>query len=203
MTIVAAGSVSVFFEEVVGDALRCRRVDATDGTTSYIVSLLTDYTKPDERAEEALDRPLSFLLDEALHTPAPAERFERLRSLGDGVLYGCGFFGEHFEARGVEKRYLIGIGTTAYGNAASMLRRNGKEDEGVKTLDIFGELADKFASFVAVISYIADSTIATGATSSRSVLNVYERWLRTGSERLAQSLTSHGFVPTRGPRGVQ
>ena len=202
MSIVAAGSVSGFFQEVVDDALRVRRLDATDGTTSYLVSLLSDYAKPDERAEAALDRPLAFLLDEALHTQPSAERFERLRSLGDGVLYGCGFFSDHFHARGVDQSYLFGIGSTAYGTAASMLRRN-VDDDGAATLDIFGELASNFSDFVAVLADVADNTIAMSTSSSKNVLKMYERWLKTGSERLAQSLSTHGLVPTRGPKGVQ
>src|SRR6202789_1829833 len=164
--IVAAGSVSEFFLEVVEDAIKARRVEATDGATSYLVCLLSDYAKPDERAEEPLERPLSFLLDEALHTVEPGARFDRLRALGDGVLYACGFFGEHFEARGVATGYVMGIGTTAYGAASSMLRvpprsearsgpvlparvPNGADE--ATPLDIYGELSSKFHVFVEVI----------------------------------------------------
>jgi hypothetical protein len=96
MPIVAARSVSLFFSEVVVDALRVQRVEATEGATRYLVGLLTDYAHPDVRADQTLDRPLTLLLDEAVHVADPAERFERLRTLGDGVLYGCGFFGDHF-----------------------------------------------------------------------------------------------------------
>ena len=32
--------------------------------------------------------------------------------------------------------------------------------------------------------------------SPRGLLKVYERWLKTGSERLASALTSRGVVPT-------
>jgi hypothetical protein len=201
MGIVAADSVSDFFLEVVEDAIKARRVEATGGATSYLVSLLTDYAKPDERAEEAMERPLSFLLDEALHTVAPAERFDRLRALGDGVLYTCGFFGDHLEARGVDQGYVIGIGSTAYGAASSMLRLP-TEEERARALDIYGELATKFAIFVDVLTDVADATIAQGTATSRGMLKVYERWLRTGSERLAQTLSSHGLVPTRGTKGV-
>jgi len=201
MGIVAAGSVNGFFLEVVEDAIKARGVDATGGATSYLVSLLADYTRPDERAEEAMDRPLSFLLDEALHTPAPAERFDRLRALGDGVLYTCGFFGESLEARGVDQGYVIGIGTTAYGAASSMLRvPRESEDE---RLDVFGELAAKFASLVEVLSEVADATVAQGVASSQGVLKLYERWLKTGSDRLAQALSANGVVPMRGCKVVQ
>lgn len=195
--IVAAQSVSKFFCEVVEDAMRARRVDATDGATHYLVALLADYARPDGRAGETLERPLTLLLDEALRSPEPAERFERLRTIGDGVLYGCGFFGDHFEARGVDARYLHGLGTRAYGAASAMLRR-GSDESGP---DLFAELAENFDIFVNVVTDVADATITMGMESSRGLLKVYERWLRTGSERLASALTSRGVMPTRGAKG--
>ena len=201
--IVAAGSVSEFFLEVVEDAIKARKVEATDGATSYLVCLLTDYAKPDVRAEEPLDRPLSFLLDAALHTVEAGPRFDRLRALGDGVLYACGFFGEHFEARGVDSAYVMGIGTTAYGAASSMLRvpASAKPAEG-SAPDIYGELASKFRDFVQVLTEVADATSAQSASNSKQVLKLYERWLKTGSDRLAQALGAHGLVPGRGAKGV-
>ena len=195
LTIIAADSVSGFFEEVVLDAIKSRHVEATGGATSYLVGLLADYAHPDPRAGEALARPLAFLLDEALHTPEPAERFERLRTLGDAVLYSCGFFGDHFEARGLDQRYLFGIGTTAYGGAGAMLQAS---KDG-----LFAELAAKFGVFVDVLTDVADSTTAMGAGTPQTLLKVYERWLKTGSDKLAHALTQHGLVPVRGPKGAQ
>lgn len=199
MPILTARSVSHFFCEAVEDAIRLRGVTATDGATQYIVALLADYAHPQRRAEEALERPLTLLLDEALHVGDRAERFERLRTLGDGVLYGCGFFGDHFEARGVDSRYLHGLGTCAYGAASSMLRLGVDEGTGP---DLFAELAENFDTFVDVLTEVADSTLAMGAESSRGLVKAYERWLKTGSERLACALTSQGVLPTRGPKGV-
>jgi hypothetical protein len=199
MTIVAAQSVSHFFGDVVEDSLRLRGIEATDGATRYLVALLADYAHPDHRAGEALERPVALLLDEALRASDPAERFERLRTLGDGVLYGCGFFGDHFEARGVDAKYLHVLGTRAYGAASSMLRRGPESSAGP---DLFAELAQKFGGFVAVLTDVADSTIAMGTETSRGLLKIYERWLKTGSDRLASALTSRGVMPTRGTRGV-
>ena len=199
MSIVAAQSVSHFFVDVVEDAIRLRGVEATEGATQYLVAMLADYAHPDPRAGEALDRPLTLLFDEAVRAPDPAERFERLRTLGDGVLYGCGFFGDHFEARGVDAKYLHGLGTRAYGAASAMLRRGPHEPSGP---DLFAELAGKFEAFVAVLTDVADSTIAMGTETSRGLLKVYERWLKTRSDRLASALTSRGVVPTRGAKGV-
>jgi hypothetical protein len=199
MAIVAAHSVSHFFLEVVEDAKRVRRVDATEGATRYLVGLLEDYVHPRRRAGEALDRPLTLLLDEALHAADPGERFERLRVIGDGVLYGCGFFGDHFEARGVDAKYLHGLGTRAYDAASAILRR-GANDGGP---DLFEELAQKFGAFVEVVAEVADATTAMATESSTGLLRVYERWLKTGSERLATALTSRGVLPTRGAKGLQ
>jgi hypothetical protein len=195
MTIVTTASVSGFFHEVVEDAMKSRRVEATEGATRYLVALLTDYAHPDSRTGAALDRPLTLLFDEAIHSPDPADRLERLRLLGDGVLYGCGFFADHFEARGVDAGYLHGLGTRAYAAASSMLHSS------LDGPDLFGELAARFGVFVQVVAEVADATIAMAPESPRGLLKVYERWLRTGSERLASALTSRGVVPTRKARG--
>jgi hypothetical protein len=40
-----------------------------------------------------------------------------------------------------------------------------------------------------------------GMENSQGLLKAYERWLRTGSERLASALTSRGVMPTRGAKG--
>src|SRR6202167_4053515 len=174
MTILAASSVSGFFHDVVEDAMKARRVEATDGATRYLVALLADYAHPGDEAGDSFERPLTFRLEEALHEVDPGERFQRLRLIGDGVLYGCGFFGDHFEARGVDPKYLHGLGTRAYGAASSMLKQ-GQQEEGAP--DLFGELAHKFGEFVQVVAEVADATIAMGTASSKGLLLVYERWL--------------------------
>jgi hypothetical protein len=197
MSIVATASVSDFFEEVLDDALKARRVVASEGARSYVVALLAELAKPGSPVERALERPLTLLLDEALHTNELGDRFEKLRTLGDGVLYSSGFFADHFEARGVDTKYVISIGRTAYENAGSLLR-TGSESDVNKSIDIFGELAKDFASFVAVLSEVANATVAKGVATSRGVLKLYERWLRTTNERLGEALASQGFVTPRG-----
>jgi hypothetical protein len=196
MTIVASASVSDFFEEVVEGAMKARRVSASEATTSYVIALLADLAKPGSPIERTLDRPLTLLLDEALHTPERGDRFEKLRTLGDGVLYSSGFFADHFEARGVDSKYIIGIGRTAYESAGSLLRAGASpEDNGT---DIFHELATGFAEFVAVIAEVANTTVAKSVATSRGMVKLYERWLKTRSESLAEALSSHGFVAPRG-----
>jgi hypothetical protein len=199
MSIVATASVSDFFEEVLEDAMKVRGMSASEGATSYVVALLAELAKPGSPVERTLDRPLTLLLDEALHESALATRFEKLRTLGDGVLYSSGFFADHFEARGVDTKYVMSIGRTAYENAGSLLR-TGSEKDVENSIDIFGELAKDFASFVAVLAEVANATVAKGVQTSRGVLKLYERWLKTRNERLGEALASQGFVPPRGGR---
>ena len=45
---------------------------------------------------------------------------------------------------------------------------------------------------------VADVTVAHSASSPKQVLKLYERWLKTGSDTLAQALGAHGFTPSRG-----
>ncbi|MDB4941215.1 MAG: hypothetical protein JWP97_749 [Labilithrix sp.] len=195
-TIVATTSVSDFFGEIVGDAMRSRGLKASEGATTYVVGLLAELAKPGSPVEKTLERPLTFLLDEAMNTPALAERFDKLRTLGDGVLYSSGFFADHFEARGVDTRYVMSIGRTAYENAGSLLRNREQTEE--RTFDLFAELAKDFNAFVSVLAEVANATIAKSVATSQGVLKLYERWVKTRSERLGEALASHGFVAGRG-----
>ncbi len=202
MSIVSTVSVSDFFEQIVTDAMKSRGISASPGVTSYLVSLLADLAKPGSPIERTMERPLTLLLDEALHTPQLADRFERLRVLGDGVLYSSGFFADHFEARGVDAKYVMGIGRTAYETAGSLLRRKDSDGDEQRGPDIFRELAERFDALVAVIAEVANATIARGAATSQGLVKLYERWLKTGSGSIADALSSHGFVTPRGGRGL-
>lgn len=201
MSIVATTSVSDFFEAAVKDAMRSRGVTASPGAISYVVALLSDLAKPGSAVGKTLERPLTLLLDEALHTPQLGERFDRLRTLGDGVLYSSGFFADHFEARGVDTSYLVGIGRTAYDNANAIILKSsgGAPDPAApgSVLNIFGELSASFADLVSVIGEVANGAIASGVATSKGLVKLYERWLKTGSGKIAEALTANGFVTPR------
>jgi hypothetical protein len=206
-------SMSDYFRAVVVEAIRGRNVAASEAAAGYLVGLLCDYAHPGDDAESTLNRPITFLLREAMEAPAP-ERFRRLRALGDGVLYAVGFFAGHVEQSGVDRSYVLNVGATAYDHAASMLRVGRASAAGhprerapgsrpsVAAPDVLGELAEKFERFADVLSDVADGTLARGARDERSVLKLYERWLRTGSDRLADELGARGLIPTRGTGGV-
>jgi len=196
-TLDLSANLGTFFHDVVDDAMRKKQLAATEAAEYYLVSLLTDFARPDARSCEALERPLTLLLDEALHAPGQ-ERFERLRVLGDGVLYVSGFFAPHLETRGVEVRYVTALGARAYDSAGRMLR--GTSDETAP--DLFFELAENFGRFAELLTAVAEKLSLSAAPSSVGILKMYERWLKTGSDSLGSELLEHGVLPVRGMGGL-
>lgn len=193
-TIDVSPNIEAYFEEIVHDAMRARRVAATPAAEHYLSGLLVDYAKGHK--PKALDEPLTFQLRDALESSG-AERFSRLQRLGDGVLYVVGFFGAWLRRRGADRDYVMSVGSSAYGHASAMLRM-GARQEGPNVLE---ELSDKFDRFVVVLGEIADGALASARDDS-SLLRAYERWQETGSSKLAESLVEMGFFPMRGDEGV-
>jgi hypothetical protein len=197
-----AADLSGFFREVLTVALEERRVHTSETTAHYLVGLLADFAHPDELAHETFERPLPVLLEEALNSVG-RERFDRLRTLGDTVLYTSGFFLDHLQNRGVELSYVSTLGARAYGSAATMLRGAHRSTASEGAPELFDELADKFHPFAEVLATVADGLFAnSAATSDSGIVKAYERWLRSGSTQLAGALASRGVIATRGRGGV-
>jgi hypothetical protein len=188
MTIDTSGKIEGFFLEIVEVACKNQKVEASSGAQTYLAGVLADFVRPDA-LNETLERPLTLMLDDALQTPPP-ERFEKLKNLGDGTLYVAGFFGDHLEARGVNDGFVASIGGFAYRTAANMLR--GPKGGAV---DIYGELAESFRTFMEVLAEVAERTSFSPRTNG-GALKLYEKWLRTGNERLAAQLVAQGLTPT-------
>jgi hypothetical protein len=211
LDIAISPSIAEYFDGIVATAIASRNLDATVAARRYLVGLLCDFAHPDEDAGSTLSRPLTFLLHEAMDSVGP-ERFRRLRTLGDGVLYAVGFFGPHIDLRGADRGYAVTVGSTAYDHAAAMLRRGARAPLSSRTArtpeerrqvpDVLGELAVKFERFVEVLADVADGTLARSARDERSVVKLYERWLRTGSARLADELAARGLVPQKNKGGI-
>jgi hypothetical protein len=199
--IAIAPNVAEYFQEVISDAIRVQKVDATAAAASYLVSLLCSFTHPDEAAGSGFDRPLTFLLHDALEASG-AERFRRLRALGDHSLYALGFFAGHIAQKGVDRGYVSSVGSTAYTHAAAMLRTKARAERRAGVPDVLSELAAKFDRFAAVLADVAEGTMASSTHDERSLVRLYERWLKTGSSRLAGELGARGIVPTRGAGGT-
>jgi hypothetical protein len=183
-----------FFQEVVTLAIEDRRLETSRASEAYLVSLLTEHARRPQLQE--VGEPFGMRLAQAMQTSG-GERFNRLRTLGDDVLFVSGFFADHLERRGVPLDYATGLGQVAYGRAASLLRVHVRQEPLV-----FEELSDRFPTFVALLQHVADMLAARSLKDSTDVLSLYERWSRTGSSALAQALGRMGLTPGKNNAGL-
>jgi hypothetical protein len=126
-----------------------------------------------------------------------ASRYERallLRSLGDASLFVAGFFADSLKGKMADATYYNALGRQAY-------RRLSREDRSSGLGgDVFGELAGRFGAFADVLSEVSETT---QLASTRSLLQLYERWLQTGSRRAAALLAERGITPVKGDGRLQ
>lgn len=174
-------TVQEFFHEALGAALRNQGIDSSEMTEFYLVNLLSDY------AHMPLDdEPLALRLQSAA-TALPAERARQLREVGDRSLYVSGFFSDSLQRRLVDVDYYIQIGGSAYGQLARM----GSSLSGPFE-PVYHELSGRFPDFVEVLSEVSKGS---ALTSDRGVVELYERWLKTGSEWIERKLRAQGVIP--------
>lgn len=192
--IAAQADLGAFFRQAVQAAADCHGYDPEAPSAQYLVALLSDYARPGALSGEVFRRPLTVLYREAQEA-AGAERFTKLRSLGDDALYLSGFFADHLERRGLGRGLAQSLGAGAYDAAAAMLRRSGGKVSGP---DVFAELASNFEALAALLSEVADALHAASARDPGSVLALYERWTRRGSLAVAEALLRTGVLPQRG-----
>lgn len=183
-----------YFRSLVESALDHQRVKAGELTSYYLVNLLCGYVRFGGASAPPLhDEPLALRLARALESGGEEQR-ARLRTLGDVSLFVSGFFSDSLQRRVVDVDYYVSMGEYAYASLSRFER-----DTFAST---FSELADRFPSFVDVLSEVSEQS---GLTSSQDLLRMYERWLRTGSRRSGRQLAERGIVPnaTIGKRFVQ
>jgi hypothetical protein len=171
-------TVSEFFREALCEALRSQGVATSELAEYYLVNLLSEY------ATSTLDdEPLALRLAQA-QTAMPEERARCLRAVGDHSLYVSGFFADSLQRSLVDVDYYIQIGGTAYAQLGHMPARG-------MPGDVYLELSDKFARFVDVLGEVSE---ASALGNNLGVVQLYERWLRTGSEWIARRLRARGMV---------
>jgi hypothetical protein len=175
-----------FFKAQVEGAMERQHLKTSTWTAYYVVQMLTGYVARRDGATVGLDEdPLGLRLARALQSDAATQR-EELRSVGDASLFLVGFFADSLNRRLADVDYYISLGGSAYGRLAQ------SEDDAFA--DVFGEMASKFVPLTDVLAEVSER-----ATLNRNadVLRVYERWLRTGSQRDGEWLAGRGIVPNR------
>ena len=180
MDVTCHATVDEFFHEVVTDALEAVALEATAPTEWYLVSLLGDFAHA-----RLPDRPLALVLAGA-QDAEPASRVRALKEVGDTSLYVAGFFAESLDRQLVDVDYYVGLGASAYHQLAGRMAGN--------LTQVYRELAEQFPRFVDVLAEISEQS---SLTSNLGVVQLYERWLRTGSEWIERKLREKGVVPKK------
>lgn len=181
-----------FFREALHGAIARQRVRVRDETEVYLVGLLGEFLTSDQLFVREDDghlgqEPLAFMLKKAVDAP-PAQRARELKRMGDTALYVSGFFSDSLQRKAVDVDYYAAMGGRAYGVLGDLQRDKGS---------VFRELAEKFLQLVDLFAEISERALVT---SNAGILRVYERYARTGSDRLRQLLEDRGVLAV--PVGV-
>ena len=188
----AATNVNEFFHEAVSSAMRNQGLCSSEHTEFYLVNLLAAYAGPRQLDD---DQPLAVQLAEA-QLASPVARVQQLREVGDRSLYVSGFFSDSLGRRMVDVGYYVRLGGSAYRQLADLPAA--RREPGVSSTEVFRELAARFAEFVDVLAEVSE----WGALQSEAgVLQLYERWRKTGARWIERRLRARGVVPGKG--GVQ
>ena len=190
--IVSSGSIREFFSDLLRRAIENQRAQVQPTTLLYVTNLLHEYLSSEALYVQGEDgswqqKPLAFLLKEALEEQGPA-RVQMLRRLGDTSLFVSGFFPDSLSRRSsaVDVDYYIAMGGRAYDAVGSIAARHASRD-------LWDELSSRFRLLVDLLNEVSERTLAS---TDCGVVRLYERWLKTGSDRLGGVLAQRG-IPTR------
>ena len=180
-----------FFKELVSKGLSQRRVQTYPQVESYLVNLLQHYLDArnlfeSEYSNESGQRNPQTLAEMYLiaQSAEASVKAEMLRKLGDRTLYISGFFGDSLQRKIVDVDYYADIGGAAYATLAHHTR----EDEVAK---VYSTFSSRFGEFVDVLTYISHHSFIK---SDESILRLYDRYLRTGSELAREKLVEMGIL---------
>jgi hypothetical protein len=196
---ISAGSLSDYFVEVVDEAVDEHGVEIDEHVRAYLVSLLTQFAERKALVTDDLDdllsQPLALQVLKAMQA-TPARRFQLLRQVGDFSLYLVGFFSDSFDRSAVDPGYYCEMGAGAYQRAADTLRHGGADNP---FRQLYGRLATRFRDMATVLNGVSERCFAQEA----DILRLYDRFLATGSRRLAERLAQLGVAVGAEPRFSQ
>jgi len=190
--VITPANTTEFFRDCVADAVHNQHVDASEDALHYLVTLLSDFTRSSHLftpSEDGLElQPVAELYREAVQGRTPELRAAALRRMGDIALFVAGTFSAHLSRRGLSTDYYIAMGGSAYDSLAQQ-----RADSRLAPLrNTFDELARQFGRFVDIVAEVSQSG---RIGNDRSVLNLYETWLRTGDRQTELALRRAGIFP--------
>jgi hypothetical protein len=176
-----------FFREQLERAMEHQKVSTSAFTEYYLVNLLAGCIRGElPPSEPGYDEtPLAILYVRAIQS-SRRDRAKLLRAMGDTALFMSGFFADSVSRRLVDLDYYKAMGGFAYARLAR------DEDPRVFGPEVFAELSGRFTQFADLLSEVSE---ASHLASNKSILRLYERWVQTGSRRVAAQLAERGISP--------
>ncbi len=189
MSVIVSADVGDFFRTEVNHARKHLGIDLCDMTEYYVVNLLCEYSKSSNAIMPG-DEPLALVYKRALESVA-ADRIRLFKNLGDMALYVSGFFTDSIERSAVDVDYYISMGGNAYTTLSDIM---GNKSQGDTFSDLYRQLACKFTEIVDLLGEISDRA-AGMHEDDQTLLKLYDRWARTGSQRIRKLLIEKGITP--------
>jgi hypothetical protein len=186
--LLSAQSIHDFFRELLALAIENQRARVQQTTELYLANLLSGFLQTEALLVREEDGSLqrkafALLLKDALDEEGVA-RAQALRRLGDTSLFVSGMFSESLSSNLVDVEYAIAMGSRAYDALGDVAERHGR---GARSL--WDELSEKFSQLVEILNEVSERTLAS---SNAGLLRIYEKWMKTGSARVAMLLAEHG-----------
>jgi hypothetical protein len=175
------------FAELLAGALPKVRLKPSPMAIAYLVELLDERVLENRGGLEGEQVLAEALL--AAQGDHGVDRIRRMRGLGDHALFVSGFLADSLLGSAVDAGYYRQIGCSAYGDVVSGLR--GRGESGCWTR-LYRELVAGFGEFVELLAEVGDRT---RPGRPRDLLGIYERYLRSGSERDRELLLRAGHLP--------
>lgn len=172
------------FKDLVSTAIKHQNVKTNPIAEFYLSSLLASFLTSNRLTQEPLAITYLKALGESREVQA-----RMLVELGDISLFTSGFFSDSLKRKIVDLDYYMAMGVTSYSYVADLHKKD-KSHNSVSAL--YCELAAKFGSFVDVLTEVSERS---RLTSSKDVLRIYERWLRTKSKQAESLLRGLGIEP--------
>ncbi len=190
--LIVSNDLGEFFRTELAEARDSLRMDVPELAEFYLVNLLCDFSRQ-ETSLEVGDEPLALIYKRALEA-SPAERLPLLKHIGDLSLYVAGFFSEFITRSLVSVSYYVSMGGNAYGSLCGLV---GSQRQGAAFFQVYDQLARRFTEFVALLNEVSERT-RENADRNSDLLRLYERWLRTGSQRAQRMLAEKGLLVREG-----
>lgn len=179
------------FAELLKEACVEKNVRLLPRSEAYLIQLLHHYIdsknlfSPFQQTEvhEKIPDTFAEIYLHALNSSEPKNK-EIMRVLAERSLYLSGFFGDSLNQRMVDLDYYMNIGSAAYLNLAGWTKES-------NTAEIYYLLAKRFEDHAGLLSYISEKS-ALQATAN--ILDLYERYLKTGSKLAQDKLTELGVT---------